>query len=74
MSRSGLLSHAIGLALQPCAVLQIAFCSVLTTRSVDVGVQRVTVSVLHPMPSLLAVVAAPWAKDEGFGLATVPGV
>ena len=69
-----------GAVLQSCALLQIASCSVLTTRSVDAdGVQCVTVSVLHPTPSLLEVVAAPRVEDEGFAVvvamvATVPGV
>ena len=74
VSRSGLLPRVAGAALQPCAVLQVASCSVLTTRSVDMGVQCVTVSVLHPTPSLLAVVAASRAKGEGFAVATVATV
>ena len=79
VSQSGVLPRVAGTAMQSCAVLQIAFCSFLTTRSVDAGVQCVTVSVLKPTPPLLEVVAAPRVEDEGFAVvvatvATVPGV
>ena len=70
MSRSDLLPRVVGAALQPWAVLQIASCSVLTTRSVDACVQCVAVSVLHPTLSLLAVAA----EGEGFVVAPVTKV
>ena len=73
MSRSGVLPRVSGAALQPCAVLQIASHSVLTTCSVAAGVQCVTVSVLRSTPSLVVVAAAPRVVDEGFAVATVPG-
>ena len=73
MSRSGVSPSVAGTALQPCAVLQIASHSVLTTCSVAAGVQCVTVSVLHPTPSLLLLMAAPRAEGEDFAVAMVPG-
>ena len=71
MSRSGLLLCVTGTALQPCALLQIASCSFLAARSVDVSLQCVTVSVLHPTSSLLLLAAAPRIQGESFAVATV---